>query len=257
MFLKKAGLPEESELVICTVTNIQYSTVFVMMDDYDKSGMIHISEIAAGRIRNIRDYVKEDKKIVCKVLRVNSDKGHVDLSLRRVSDGQRRKKINEAKLEQKAESIVEYIAKQHKVPAKVLYEQISKPVFEEYEYLYYAFEESVAGHYDLSKVVDKKYLEQLSELVEQRFKPKRVEITGVMAISSYESDGVILIKNALSKADEIENVEIRYLGGGKYKFTADAEEYKEAEQILKESTDSASVLLKNKAIVEFKRTDKK
>ena len=62
MYYKKSDLPEEGEILLCTVTNIQYSSVFVKMDENDKSGMIHISEIAAGRIRNIRDYVKEGKK---------------------------------------------------------------------------------------------------------------------------------------------------------------------------------------------------
>ena len=62
MYYKRTGLPEESELLLCTVTNIQYSSVFVKIDDFGISGMIHISEIAAGRIRNIRDYVKEGKR---------------------------------------------------------------------------------------------------------------------------------------------------------------------------------------------------
>ena len=55
MIYKKTGLPEDSEIVMCTVTKIQYSSVFVKIDEYGISGMIHISEIAAGRIRNIRD----------------------------------------------------------------------------------------------------------------------------------------------------------------------------------------------------------
>jgi translation initiation factor 2 subunit 1 len=77
MFYKKEGFPEEDELVICTVAEIQYHSIFVTVDEYDNiSGMIHISEIAPGRIRNIRDYVKEGKVIVCKVLRINTEKGH-------------------------------------------------------------------------------------------------------------------------------------------------------------------------------------
>ena len=58
MLYQKKGLPEESELVICTVTKIQYHSVFVKLDEFNHSGMIHISEISPGRIRNIGDYVK-------------------------------------------------------------------------------------------------------------------------------------------------------------------------------------------------------
>ena len=53
-----------------TVTKIEYHSVFVELDEYGKTALIHISEISPGRIRNIRDFVKvEDKKIVCKVLK--------------------------------------------------------------------------------------------------------------------------------------------------------------------------------------------
>src|SRR3989338_9154007 len=93
MLAKKSGFPEESELVQCTVTSVQSHSVFVMIDEYGINGMIHISEVAPGRIRNIRDFVMEGKTVICKVLRVNAERGHVDLSLRRVSESQKRNKI--------------------------------------------------------------------------------------------------------------------------------------------------------------------
>ncbi len=106
MLLKREGFPEEDELVLCTVTNIFHHGVFVNVEEYGKGGMIHISEVSPGRIRNIRDFVREGKKVVCKVLRVNEEKGYIDLSLRRVNERQRKEKINEIKQEQKAEKII-------------------------------------------------------------------------------------------------------------------------------------------------------
>ena len=63
------------------------------LDEFDKGGMIHISDVSPGRIRNIRDFVKEDKIVVCQVLRVSRERGYIDLSLRRVNDNQKRKKL--------------------------------------------------------------------------------------------------------------------------------------------------------------------
>lgn len=255
MFYKKSGLPEEGELVMCTVTKIQYSSVFVTIDDYSKSGMIHISEIAAGRIRNIRDYVKEGKKVVCKVLRVHVDRGHVDLSLRRVTDSQRRNKVNGIKLEQKAESIIEYVAKQNKIDTKKLYMDISKKVLEEYEYVHHAFEDAVAGNFDLTKLgLDKKIATQLNELIVQRFKPKVIEISGVLKLSTYESNGLEIIQNALAEAEKVDSISIRYLGGGKYKVTVTANEYKEAEPKLKKAAEEAITYVQNhNGMGEFRR----
>ena len=45
MFLKKNDFPEEDELVLCTVTNIFHHGAFVNVEEYGRSGMIHISEI--------------------------------------------------------------------------------------------------------------------------------------------------------------------------------------------------------------------
>ena len=66
MLLKKEGFPEEEELVLCTVLSVYHHSVFVKLDEYDKKGLIHISEVSPGRIRNIRDYVVEGKKLYVK-----------------------------------------------------------------------------------------------------------------------------------------------------------------------------------------------
>ncbi|NTV24218.1 MAG: S1 RNA-binding domain-containing protein, partial [Nanoarchaeota archaeon] len=225
MLYKKTGLPEDSDLVLCTVTNIQYSSVFVNIDDYNVSGMIHISEIAAGRIRNIRDYVKEGKKVVCKVLKVYPEKGHVDLSLRRVNENQRRNKVNEVKFEQKAESIIEQVAKANNMPVEKLYAEVTKPILKDYQYLHHAFEDVVAEHLNLSNVLDKKIAEQITELVMQRFKPQIIEISGVLILSSYEGNGIETIREALLKGAAVDSVTITYLGGGKYKLVVKGSDY--------------------------------
>ncbi len=43
MLYRREGLPEEDELVLCTVTAVQHHSVFAKLDEYAKTGMIHIS----------------------------------------------------------------------------------------------------------------------------------------------------------------------------------------------------------------------
>ena len=125
MLIRKQDYPERSDLVICTVAKIQFNSIFVRLDEYEKKqGIIHISEISPGRIRNIRDYVKEGKVIACVVLRVNMERDLIELSLRRVTDGQRRNKINGMKQEQKAAKIIEFVAKSQEKDAKELLQQV-------------------------------------------------------------------------------------------------------------------------------------
>ena len=129
MLYKREGIPEENEIVLCQVTKIFPNSVFVKLLEYNDTGMIHISEVSPGRIRNLRDYVKVDKQIVCKVLRIDREKGHIDLSLRRVNSNQRKEKLDEIKAELKAESLIANLAKKLKTSTEKLYLDLTKTIF--------------------------------------------------------------------------------------------------------------------------------
>lgn len=234
MLYRKTGFPEENELVLCTVTNIQYHSVFVKLDEYDKQGMIHISEISPGRIRNIRDYVKEGKKVVCIVLRIHRDRGHIDLSLRRVNESQKRGKNSQIKQEMLAEKIVENVARQRKEDVEKLYDKITGILFEKYPNLFSAFEDVALKGESLEKLgVEKKVAEQLTEVIKLRIKPSEVKISGDFILRSYKPDGVNIIKEALKKGKKVnKEVSLRYKGAGTYHLEIKAGEYKDAEKIL-------------------------
>jgi len=239
MLFKRHGYPEEDELVLCTVTNVQPHSVFCDMDEYDrKSGMIHISEVSPGRIRNIRDYVKEGKKVVCVILKINEDRGHIDLSLRRVNEGQKRKKINEIKQEQKAEKIIEQLAKELKKPVEEVYKQVAGKILKEYDMLYMAFDEMVEQNLKLESLgLDKKIADKLTIIVKEKIKPQEVMISGEFHLSSYDEDGLGVVKTALESAEKVdESVDIKYKGGGTYILKITAKDYKPAEKIMKEAT---------------------
>ncbi|RMF56135.1 S1 RNA-binding domain-containing protein [Candidatus Woesearchaeota archaeon] len=258
MLYQKKGFPEESELVLCTVTKIQYHSVFVKLDEYEHTGMIHISEISPGRIRNIRDYVKEGKKIVCKVLRVDPKKRQIDLSLRRVSDGQRREKVNRIKQQQLAEKIVEFIAKKHGKDVKKLYDEIFELVKKDYEILYDFFEDYTLGNVKLEKGVPKSLVKEFEEIIKQRIKPKKISIGGTLEIKSYRADGVEFIKKVLGEEiKKHDNISVKYVGAGKYDVSVSGDDYKKAETVLKEFIGNIEKEFKsNNGTAEFVRKEK-
>ena len=105
------GFPDNGELVVCTVDSVKNYGAFVTLDEYDgKQGFVHVRDVATGWVKYIRDYVREGQKIVCKVLGVDSSKGHIDLSLKSVNDHQKREKIQQWKNENKAEKLMEIVA---------------------------------------------------------------------------------------------------------------------------------------------------
>ena len=239
MFYRKEGNPENSEVVLCTVTKILPNAVFVRIDEYDKGGMIHISEIAPGRIRNLNDYVYVDKKIVCKVLRTDEQKGHIDLSLRRVNEGQRRDKVNQLKKEQKAEKIIEMLANSIKRKPEDLYKEITKNVFAEYEYLHEFFEDVVNGEEGISYLkLPNKLEEALHELVAQKMAPSEIQIKGNITLKIYSSNGVDLIHETFDKMKD-KAISVKYLGTGKYSITLSDYEYEKVEKLLSKKVEKA------------------
>lgn len=254
MLIKRDGFPEPSDLVMCTVNNIQHNSTFVNIHEYDKQGMITISEIAPGRIRNIRDYVIEGKVVVCKVLNVNKERGYIDLSLRRVTEGQRRQKSDEIKQETRAEKIIELAAHELKIPFEQLYMKIADKVLKQYFYVYQAFDDVINGGLDLKSIIDENSAVLLEKTIHDKIKPKQIIIAGDVSISVWDENGVEIIKNALTKAISGPEMKINYMGGGRYRIMVKGTEYKVVEKILKDSSDSIiNVIKKAKGRAEYER----
>ena len=257
MFYKKQNYPERDEIVICTVKKILPSSIFVDLDEYGKEAMIHISEIAPGRIRNIRDYVKENKKIVCKILNVDKAKGYIDLSLRRVNQAQRISKNKEYKQEQKAERILEDIAKKLDMDLKTIYEKAGYSIINAYGNLTPFFYDIVNDKVDFKKLnIPNNIANTLSEIVKDKIKPIEVNIAGIIKLESDASDGIDLIKKTLEHINNINKnaIKITYVGAPRYRIVIRAKDYKTAESILKEATSSGIEFMKKlKGKVEFIR----
>lgn len=258
MLYKREGWPEEDELVVCNVTSVQYNSVFCDLDEYPgKGGMIHISEVTAGRIRNIREYVQEGRKVVCKVLRIDKNKGHIDLSLRRVNERQRIEKNQALKQERKAENLLAHIAKEHDKKPEAFYEEVAPAILKRFDYIHEAFQAIVEDDFSLEEL-GIPYSKEIEELVKERIKPTEVQIEGRFTIETFAENGVNLVAKAISEAQSVaEPAEIRYLGGGHYRIRVRAEEYKDAEKRLKSAIDLVQDSFKKipASTVKFERTD--
>ncbi|MBT3984718.1 translation initiation factor IF-2 subunit alpha [archaeon] len=245
MFYKKKGLPRENEIVICTVKKILYHSIFVDLDEYEKQdGMIHISEIAPGRIRNIRDYVKEGKKLVCVVLRVNEKQKQVDLSLRRVSMSLRNKKNDEFKQEIKAEKLMESVAKQQKTTLLDYYKNVGFKLIEEFDLLSHAFFEiSAKGEEVIADLeLPSKYTKLLVETIQDKIKPPEVLVGAFVNLQNPSENGIEEIKKVLIAAEEFAKkneykMGIVYISAPRYRIESYSSDYKTAQEQLEKVCD--------------------
>jgi len=242
LVIKRSGYPSRGELVIGTVTRVLDFGAFISLDEYEnKEGLVHISEIAPGWIKDIRDYVKKGQKVVCKVLEVNPKRGHIDLSIKDVNERQRREKMQQWKSEQRAFKWLEIAGEKAGVGKKDLL-AIGKKLLKEFETIYGAFEEaSFEGHEVLSKVTGEELAKAIEEIAKENIKIQKVKIRGYFELMSDAPDGVERIKKALMevykfKSDEVD-VRIEYVGAPRYRVILEGEDYKSAEKVLKKLSD--------------------
>ena len=231
------GFPENGELVVCTVTSVKNFGAFVTLDEYDnKEGFVHVRDVASGWVKYIRDFVREGQKIVCKVLGVDSSKGHIDLSLKSVNDHQKREKIQQWKNEKKADKLLEIVADRLGISLNDAYDRFGNELYEEYESLYGAFESVAASPEEFRSDYEGDWVETFIDVAVENVTPPYVQIVATFELTSTAHNGIELIKDALSKgleAAEDANVEITCFGSPRYRIVIIADEYKEAEDVLK------------------------
>ena len=254
-------LPEEGELVYATVTEITPYGVYVSLDEYDGlKGFLHISEISTGWVRNISRYVKENQKLVLKVIRVNKVRREVDLSLRQVTDEERRAKMLQIKRAEKARNVFNTV----RMRLNLTEEEEAKyedTILEEYDDLYEALEALVAKGAKAFEGLNlpAEYVATLEQVAKEKITLPSVNIKGVIEARSLSPNGIDIIKEALDAAEKVKSggaeVKIIYLAASKYMITVTAENYKVAERALEAALNKAkSILQKNNAFFSFKRS---
>ncbi len=258
---EKDGYPIVGEYIIGTVKNIFKQGAFITLDEYgNKQGMLPLSEISPKWVRNIRDYVREGQKVVLVVLGVNRERGHIDLSLRRVTDAKRKEKLQQVKQKQRSEKLFEILAKELQAAPEEVKMIVGGSILKKYSSYYegleaIAIDEKAADDLEL----EPKWKKTFIELVQKSIKPPFVFITGFVEFRSYEPNGVNIIKDALKKienqkVEEHSKIEVAYISPPLYRIRIQAPDYKAAERMLKAASDEGiEYMHKNSSIGEFHR----
>jgi len=231
---------EVGDVILCTVERIQGTTVFVNIEG-NKQATIVISEIAPGRIRNIRNYVVPKKQIVCKILRI-SQTGNIELSLRRVTKKEQKEVKEQYKQEKSYKSVLKSILKEKT-------NEVIKKITEQ-EKLFDFLQEAKQNLKKLEKIVGKENAEKILEILNAQKKKKTI-IKKEFFLKTSKPNGIKLIKNIL---ENISNAEIKYLSAGRYSIKKESENIKTSDDELKKILQEIKKKAK-KSDMEFKIKD--
>jgi len=221
---------EEGDTVLCIVERIFGTTVFVKIENgpETREGTIITSEIAPGRIRNLRDYVVPGKKIVCKVLSTNNNNIH--LSLRRVTLKEKKEIMEKYEKEKSSLSILKSVLKEKA-------EQVAEKIKEQ-GFLYDFLQQCKENPKKLEKYMNREDAEKICKILNEK-KEKQVEVKKQFSLTSNKENGLEIIKQILLPYKS----QVTYISAGKYMIKTKGENYKKAEQeaerILKEMESSS------------------
>ncbi|MGA8275074.1 MAG: translation initiation factor IF-2 subunit alpha [Thermoplasmata archaeon] len=239
----RAEYPEEGELVIGTVTSIRNFGAFVTLDEYGgREAFIHLSEVATGWVKYIRDHIREGQKIVARVLRIDLAKNQIDLSLKRINDHQRREKVQGWKNEQRAMRLVEQVGTALKLTADEAVELFGPGLVERYGSLFQAFEVASADAPRFQKENEKApWVTAFLGVARDNIEPPHVAILGILEVRDASPEGLEHVRAALLAAEKVdpESVEVQYVGAPRYRIRVAAKQYKQAEETMKRATDAA------------------
>ncbi|XP_047325499.1 eukaryotic translation initiation factor 2 subunit alpha homolog [Impatiens glandulifera] len=223
----EAKYPEVDIAVMIQVKNIADMGAYVSLLEYNNiEGMILFSELSRRRIRSINNHIKVGRIEPVMVLRVDKEKGYIDLSKRRVSEEDIQsceERYNKSKL---VHSIMRHVAETMILDLEDLYIHVGWPLYRKYGHAFEAFKVIVndpdsvlssltrevkeigADGQEVTKVVpamSEEVKDSLIKNIRRRMTPQPLKIRADIEMKCFQFDGVLHIKEAMRKAEAAGN----------------------------------------------------
>lgn len=234
--------PEVGEVTVGTVKSVYDYGAYIALDEYNgKIGFLHVSEVSTTWVRSIRDYVEEGRKIVVKVIRVDPEKAHIDLSLRRVSESEKREALKIWKRKRSGSILLARACREAGLNYEEFITRYGDIVREEFEDFYGLFEAVVEkGVEALNKLnLPENLIKAIERIAKEKVSIKKVEVSGICEVYFYDSDGVERLKKVfdyafrLKKPEGVEDIRAYTIGAPRYRIEIIGRDYSLTAKFLK------------------------
>ncbi|CAM9158070.1 unnamed protein product [Sphacelaria rigidula] len=202
----EAQYPEIEEVVMVNVRNIAEMGAYVVLLEYnDIEGMILLSELSRRRIRSINKLIRVNRNEVAMVLRVDKEKGYIDLSKRRVSPEDVAKcedRYNKAKA---VHSVLRHVADLRGLVLEDLSTKVSWPLYRKYGHAFDAFKLTLQDEEDVfvGLDIDEETKEAMITHIKRRLAPQPSKVRADIEVTCYTYEGIDAVKNALIAGKEV------------------------------------------------------
>jgi translation initiation factor 2 subunit 1 len=239
-----ANVPKVGEHVIATISKVARFGAYCRLLEYNNLEVfLPIREVSSGWIKNIREHVHEGQKVVCSILFYDKEKGTIDVSLKRVTQGQAKEKIRAYNLEKRiaalfAQSIK--MAGMYEDKATLVQKALSE--FSTYTNL---MDNATSDSEEFKKsTLPKKLKDLLLENYEANRKKRRYIVAYTMKLSTFNTmSGVTELKDIIASVKHL-GIDVNYIGAPHYRLVAEGEDYSKAEDKIKQAAQLVQSKLK-------------
>jgi len=206
--------PEIDDVVMVQVRSIAEMGAYVALLEYNNvEGMILLSELTRRRIRSVNKLIRVGKQEVCMVLRVDREKGYIDLSKRRVSAEDVQKCDERFQRSKAVHSIVRHVSEVQHMDMEELYRMTAWRLYEKFGHAYEAF---CAAITDADSIFNEELMPGLNsdlrgamlDNIAKRLTPTAVKIRADIEVTCFGYEGINAIKGALLKGVELGSEEL-------------------------------------------------
>jgi len=193
------------------VRSIAEMGAYVNLLEYDNiEGMILLSELSRRRIRSIQKLIRVGRNEVVVVLRVDKEKGYIDLSKRRVSAEDVLKCEERFNKSKTVHSIMRNVGEKLHVELDDLYDQIVWPLGDKYGHPYDAFKLAVTEGDAVFDGISApaSTVAEVRANIGRRLTPQPVKIRADLEVTCFGYDGIDAIKTALKAGEALSTPEI-------------------------------------------------
>merc|ERR1712063_156401 len=256
-------LPNQDELVVVRVNKVEEFGAYVTLLEYNNiEAMILSSEVSRKRIRSIHKHLRIGKQDVMQVLRVDKEKGYIDLSKKYVSEEDVVVATERFAKSKTVHSIMKHTAVTCNIPVIELLQKVAWPLYDKYEgndddeeedghaldgLNAILLDESLLDEYGLEDSVKECLLKEIKHrLAEQPFK-----IQAQIEVTCFTTEGILSIKEALNIGKEHaeeknQKLEVNLLSTPTYRLSTQCTDKQQGVDILNSAIDVITAAIKER-----------
>ncbi|KAH9410618.1 putative eukaryotic translation initiation factor 2 [Ordospora pajunii] len=194
--------PAEGELVIARVSSIDTDGLTLDLLEYgDVQGLVLLGELSKKRVRTIQQVTKVGCVEVCLVTKVDEKKGHIDLSMSKVTDSEKASCKEASARNKLAYYIMAKASRRLGIPTSELYEKMGYGKEDEYGSLYCFFAKAKDNEGILA---DDEIGMTIKDLIKEQFQASTYKVRADVDVLCAAKGGVKAIKNAFEDAMSID-----------------------------------------------------